>query len=89
MDVMNLDARTIEPKDRFATITTAYGSIPAGGVLTLTVDHDPKCMYYALRATEPEGSFLFSYLESGPEVWRVEVRKTAPAPADVVGAAGG
>jgi uncharacterized protein (DUF2249 family) len=76
-----LDVRGVEPKDRFTTIMGAYDALPAGGALDLTVDHDPRCMYYTLRATRPE-EFEFRYLESGPDVWRVEVtRGGAAAPA--------
>jgi uncharacterized protein (DUF2249 family) len=72
-----LDVRPVEPKDRFQTIMGAYDALPGGGTLDLTVDHDPKCMYYTLRATRGgEDAFHFDYLEAGPEVWRVEVTKS-------------
>jgi uncharacterized protein (DUF2249 family) len=70
-----LDVRPVEPKHRFDAIMGAYEALPAGGVLELTVDHDPMCMYYTLRATRGEQTFRFAYLEEGPEVWRVEVRR--------------
>jgi uncharacterized protein (DUF2249 family) len=70
-----LDVRAVEPKHRFPTIMGAYEALPAGATLELTVDHDPKCMYYTLRATRGEDAFRFGYLEAGPEVWRVEVTK--------------
>jgi uncharacterized protein (DUF2249 family) len=75
MTQTRLDIRPVEPKDRFETIMGAYAALPVGGVLDLTVDHDPKCMYYTLRATRGAEAFAFTYLEEGPEVWRVEVRK--------------
>jgi uncharacterized protein (DUF2249 family) len=71
----NLDVRGVEPKDRLETIMGAYDALPVGGTLDLTVDHDPKCMYYTLQAMRTEHPFSFDYLESGPEVWRVEVSK--------------
>ena len=70
-----LDIRSVEPKHRLETIMGAYQSLPAGGTLDLTVDHDPKCMYYTLAALHGEETFAFEYLEDGPEVWRIEVRK--------------
>ncbi|HET8657058.1 MAG TPA: DUF2249 domain-containing protein [Longimicrobiaceae bacterium] len=70
-----LDVRPVEPKYRLETIMGAYDSLPAGGTLSLTVDHDPKCMYYTLDAMHGSDSFTFEYLENGPEVWRVEVQK--------------
>lgn len=70
-----LDVRPVEPKDRLEAIMGAYEALPPGGLLELTVDHDPKCMYYTLRATRGEDAFTFRYLEEGPETWRVEVGK--------------
>lgn len=70
-----LDVRPVEPKHRLDTILGAYDSLSAGETLHLTVDHDPKCMYYTLDAMREPGSFTFEYLESGPEIWRVEVSK--------------
>ncbi len=70
-----LDVRDVEPRDRLDTILGAYRSLVPGATLTLTVDHDPSCMYHTLHATEPEGAFRFRVLEHGPEVWRAEVTK--------------
>lgn len=72
---LELDVRPVEPKDRFDTIMGAYEALPAGTTLELVVDHDPRCMYYTLRATHGSERFSFEYLEDGPEVWRVEVTR--------------
>jgi uncharacterized protein (DUF2249 family) len=78
---IHLDVRPVEPKERFLAIMAAYDALPAGSVLEMVVDHDPKCMYYTLQATRSEGEFRFEYLENGPETWRVEVtREHAPKP---------
>lgn len=76
---MELDVRGVEPKDRLDTILGAYHALAPGATIHLIVDHDPKCMYYTLEATEPKGSFSFHLREHGPEVWRAEVTKTTPA----------
>jgi uncharacterized protein (DUF2249 family) len=76
----SLDVRPVEPKHRFETIMGAYDSVPAGGTLHLTVDHDPRCMYYTLQHTHGDETFRFDYLESGPEVWRVAVLKLTDGP---------
>jgi uncharacterized protein (DUF2249 family) len=73
---IHLDVRPTEPKDRFETIMGAYQALPAGGTMELVVDHDPRCMYYTLQATEGDETFRFDYLEEGPEVWRVEVTRS-------------
>jgi len=71
-----LDVRAVEPKDRFERIMTAWAALAPGGTLELTVDHDPKCMYYTLKATHGDHAFDFVYLEDGPETWRVRVTRT-------------
>ncbi|MBI2406824.1 MAG: DUF2249 domain-containing protein [Gemmatimonadetes bacterium] len=80
-DIVTLDVRPVEPKDRFERIMTAYEGLSVDSTLELTVDHDPKCMYYTLRATRGEDAFRFTYLEEGPEVWRVHVCRLSDAPA--------
>jgi uncharacterized protein (DUF2249 family) len=70
-----LDVRPVEPKDRLDTIMGAYDALDPGSTLDLTVDHDPRCMYYTLEAMRGDGTFSFEYLENGPETWRVAVQK--------------
>ena len=73
--IVRLDVRPVEPNNRIECIMGAYEELPASETLELTVDHDPKCMYYTLRATRGDDAFSFDYLEEGPETWRVQVRK--------------
>ena len=75
-DMVRLDIRPVEPRDRFDRIMGAYESLTAAQTLELTVDHDPKCMYYTLQAQQGGESFTFEYLEDGPVTWRVHVGKT-------------
>ena len=70
-----LDVRAVHPKDRYDRIISAYEALDVGGELELTVDHDPTCMYYTLKATRGDDAFDFIYLDRGPEVWRVRVKK--------------
>ncbi len=72
-----VDVRLVEPKHRLETIMTAYDALRPGEVLDLIVDHEPQCMYYTLEALHGAGTFTFVNKEDGPEVWRVEVGKTA------------
>ncbi|HSJ23129.1 MAG TPA: DUF2249 domain-containing protein [Longimicrobiales bacterium] len=74
---VDVDVRAVEPKDRYDRIMDAYEALPAGQAMRLTVDHDPKCMYYTLRATRGDDSFAFEYLEDGPETWRVLVTRAS------------
>lgn len=70
-----VDVRDTPPMHRFETIMSAYEALTAGEAMQLIVDHDPKCMYYTLRATRGEDTFDFEYLEDGPEVWQVVVTR--------------
>lgn len=72
---IELDVRPVEPRVRYETIMDAYESLADGEIMYLTVDHDPQCMYYTLRATRGDSSFAFDYLERGPDTWRVRVTK--------------
>ena len=77
--IVALDVRPVEPKDRFERIMGAYEALGVQQTLELIVDHDPKCMYYTLRATRGDDAFAFVYLENGPETWRVRVTRKRPA----------
>jgi uncharacterized protein (DUF2249 family) len=78
--MMRLDVRPVQPKDRYETIMGAYESLSPGGEMELAVDHDPTCMYYTLKATRGDDAFAFEYMERGPELWRVRVRKLRDVP---------
>lgn len=82
-----LDIRPVAPKDRFPILMAAYEELEPGSTLDLLMDHDPKCMYYTLEATQGEASFRFQYLENGPEVWQVQVTKLSQRTAGEDGAA--
>lgn len=77
---VELDVRAVEPKHRFERIMGAYEGLGDGEALRLVVDHDPKCMYYTLKATRGDETFRFEYLESGPETWRVDVTREPSVP---------
>lgn len=70
-----LDVRATHPMHRFEQIMSAYEALAAGETMRLIVDHDPRCMYYTLRATRGEDAFGFEYLEDGPETWQVLVTR--------------
>lgn len=80
MKLVELDVRSVEPKHRFDLIMGTYEELAEGEMLELTVDHDPTCMYYTLKATRGDEAFEFDHLESGPETWRVRVRKAVREP---------
>lgn len=69
-----VDARKYEPKDKHAVIFDTFNNLNPGEVMELTNDHDPKPLHYQLLV-EYEGKFEWTYLEEGPEVWRVAIGK--------------
>lgn len=81
---MLLNLIPIAPRHRFDTIMAAYGALGAGEALELHLDHEPECLYYTLLATRGDDAFDMEYLEAGPEVWRVRVRKRRMHPEDTV-----
>lgn len=57
----------------FTSFTTFQG-LKSGEKMELINDHDPKPLYYQMSA-EMAGQFEWEYLEEGPEVWRVSIKK--------------
>ena len=70
-----LDVREIPPVQRHPLIFRTFDALQPGGAFVLVNDHDPKPLYYQLYFERP-GQFAWEYLEQGPEVWRVRIRRT-------------
>ena len=71
-----IDVRSLVPMDRHSKIFELVNALEVGGSFILVNDHDPKPLYYQMEAEYP-GQFSWSYVEQGPEVWRVEIGKRA------------
>lgn len=67
-----LDVRSLEPAQRHARILARVNELLPGASLILVNDHDPKPLHYQLEAEHPK-QFSWTYLERGPQVWRVEI----------------
>ena len=72
---IDLDVRTLIPREKHPAIHATFGKLNPGESLTLINDHDPKPLYYEFSA-EKAGQFTWEYLEKGPEVWKVLITKT-------------
>lgn len=70
-----LDVRTIVPRERHPLIFKTFDGLSQGEAFMLVNDHDPKPLLYQFKA-ERMGQFDWTYLEQGPEVWRVQVSRT-------------
>jgi len=75
-----VDVRSLVPAQRHATIFQLVNELAPGASFTLVNDHDPKPLYYQLEAEHPN-TFSWTYLERGPEAWRVEIGRIANAAA--------
>lgn len=73
-----LDVRDMAPRIRHPKIFETFDAIRPGEAFVLVNDHDPKPLFYQFRAERPD-AFRWTYLEQGPEVWRVEIAKRAAA----------
>ena len=71
-----VDVRTIIPRERHPLIFNTFDALAPGESFELVNDHDPKPLYYQLQAERP-GKLAWTYLEQGPEVWRVNVGRVA------------
>lgn len=76
MEEMTLDVRTLPHAQRHATIFALLERLEVGQALTITNDHDPAPLGYQLRALHGE-KYGWEYVESGPTVWRVAIRRRA------------
>ena len=70
-----LDVRTIAPRERHPLIFETFDALDPGAALELVNDHDPKPLYYQFQAERP-GVVEWTYLEQGPELWRVRIART-------------
>ena len=73
-----IDVRSLIPAQRHAKIFQMVDELAPGASFVLVNDHDPKPLYYQLEAEHPK-QFSWTYLERGPDAWRVEIGKLAQA----------
>jgi uncharacterized protein (DUF2249 family) len=72
LTVNEVDVRSLVPAQRHQKIFQLVGELAPGASFVLVNDHDPKPLYYQLEAEYPQ-QFSWTYLERGPDVWRVEI----------------
>lgn len=74
----------IQPALKHPTIFKKFDSLQEGESFIIVNDHDPKPLYYQLLA-ERGNIFSWNYLEQGPEVWKVHVKKYEVSKGETVG----
>lgn len=65
-----LDARAVPHAIRHATVFGALDGVRPGGGMVLVASHDPRPLLAQVEQRAP-GAFEVSYLERGPEAWRL------------------
>jgi len=74
----SIDVRTITPRERHPRIFGMANALAVGESLVIINDHDPRPLHYQLQAEYP-GQFSWDYLETGPDVWRVQLGRAQAA----------
>lgn len=69
-----IDVRTIPPRERHPLIFQTFDGLESGEAFELVNDHEPKPLYYQF-VHERADQFNWTYLEEGPETWRVRIGK--------------
>jgi len=74
----------LQPALKHPTIFRKFDNLPEGESFVIINDHDPKPLYYQLLA-ERGNIFTWDYLEQGPEIWKVHIKKNKIAEGETVG----
>ncbi|WP_110183178.1 DUF2249 domain-containing protein [Nocardioides solisilvae] len=69
-----LDVRVVPHSIRHATIFGALDAVLPGGALVLVADHAPVPLLAQLEQRAP-GAFVASWVEEGPDVWRLRLAR--------------
>jgi uncharacterized protein (DUF2249 family) len=72
--VSQIDVRTIEPRERHVQIFARLDALRAGEAVQIVNDHDPVPLRHQIESRTP-GQFQWAYLQSGPDLWRVQISK--------------
>ncbi|MCK9480598.1 MAG: DUF542 domain-containing protein [Bacteroidia bacterium] len=70
----------IEPRFKHSTVFQYFDDLMGGESFIHQNDHDPKPLYYQLKADHGE-TFTWEYLAEGPEVWKIRIGKHNTKPA--------
>jgi len=76
MSNIQLDIRVVPPPEKHPTIFRTFDALQPGEGFTLINDHDPFPLRHQFEATRA-GKYSWTYTESGPTVWKVDIGRTA------------
>ncbi|WP_203567244.1 DUF2249 domain-containing protein [Aestuariimicrobium ganziense] len=73
-DLPEIDARAIPHRIRHGAILGALGSLHPGEAMVLVAPHDPKPLLAQIGQLHGD-AVEASYLEQGPEAWRIKLTR--------------
>ena len=76
-ELQTLKVYALEPRKKHPTIFEWFDNLPPAGAFIIENDHDPIPLFYELKAERKDLLQGFDYLENGPEIWRVQITKSA------------
>ncbi|TWV98078.1 iron-sulfur cluster repair di-iron protein [Chitinophaga pinensis] len=77
--ITTLDVPALPPAIRHQTLIQTFEALLPGESFIIHNDHDPRPLYYELLSKK--GNILtFEYLQNGPDIWRVVVKKRIQSP---------
>ena len=82
--VAEIDVRTIPPYVRHAQIFDQFDSLKPGEAFVIVNDHNPVPLHMQLEGRAP-GQLAWTYLQQGPDLWRVQIGKQAASKHGVEG----
>ncbi|HEX6913715.1 MAG TPA: iron-sulfur cluster repair di-iron protein [Chitinophagaceae bacterium] len=82
--VFELNVTLIEPRLKHPTIFEHFDALKPGEAFRILNDHDPKPLYYQLIG-ERGNIFTWTYLEKGPQWWKVQIHKLNLEKGETVG----
>ncbi len=80
-----LDLREVPRPLRHPLVFEKLDALPMGGSFVLVNDHDPVPLNGQIDTMRP-GQAAWEYIKRGPDIFRIRIRRIAPAPATTVSA---
>ncbi len=74
MTDQELDVRPLRKPHKHPAIFEAYRDLEVDGSFVLVNNHDPRHLHDEFEVEHP-GAYGWTYVESGPETWRIQISK--------------
>lgn len=78
-----LDLREVPRPLRHRLVFQKLDALPLGGSFVLVNDHDPVPLSRQMESTR-QGQVAWEYIQRGPDIFRIRIRRTAPSSASEV-----